>query len=359
MKDLYSIGALVEPLCLWYEENRRYMPWRDEPTPYHVWISEIMLQQTRIEAVKAYYDRFIEKIPDVKSLAAIPEDELLKLWEGLGYYNRARNLKKAAQQVVDEHEGELPADYGLLMELPGIGSYTAGAVASIAYGIAAPAVDGNVLRVAMRFLDCGDDIMRQAVRKKMEQSVMAVIPSDAPGLFNQALMELGETVCIPNGAPLCDKCPLKDRCAGHKNGHEAELPVKKGKKERRIEKRTVFLFEKKGLIGIAKRPDRGLLAGLWEFPSVEGHKGLEGVKQWLAENGITTEDVSRAGRAKHIFSHVEWHMTGYYVVLPDDIPQDIVPGIHWVRREELLKQYAIPAAFRFFLAFITSEHRGN
>ena len=192
--DEYSLEALAEPLCLWYEKNKRSMPWRDDATPYHVWLSEIMLQQTRIEAVKEYYHRFTERLPDVASLAEVPEEELMKLWEGLGYYNRARNLQKTARLVMERYDGQLPASYDLLLELPGIGSYTAGAIASIAYGIAAPAVDGNVLRVTMRYLNCDDDIMKQSVRKKMERAIMAVIPREKPDVFNQALMELGEEI---------------------------------------------------------------------------------------------------------------------------------------------------------------------
>jgi len=227
----YELGAMVEPLCLWYEKNERSMPWREEPTPYHVWISEIMLQQTRIEAAKSYYERFTKRLPDVESLAAISEEELLKLWEGLGYYNRARNLQKAAQILVERYDGCLPAEYDLLLEFPGIGSYTAGAIASIAYGVSAPAVDGNVMRVTMRYLNCCDDISKQSVRKEMERSIMEVIPGEKPGTFNQALMELGEVICIPNGMPLCDACPLADACQGKKCQTQLQLPVKPIKKE--------------------------------------------------------------------------------------------------------------------------------
>lgn len=348
VEDLYDLRAFVQPLCQWYQDNKRSMPWREEPTPYHVWISEIMLQQTRIEAVKAYYSRFIEKLPDVKALADVPEEELLKLWEGLGYYNRAKNLKKAAVLMVERYEGKLPADYDLLLSLPGIGSYTAGAVASIAYGLPAPAVDGNVMRVLMRCLDCYEDIMRQTVRRKVERSVMAVVPKDCPGEFNQGIMELGETICIPNGVPLCGECPLKSLCAGHLAGHERELPVKKGKKERRIEERTVLLFERDGRIALAKRKEKGLLAGMWEFPSVEGKRGPEEIKEWLSEQEIETLQVKGFGRTKHIFSHIEWHMSGYLVVVPPDFPEDSIPGTVWAEREELSEKYAIPTAFRYF-----------
>lgn len=348
VEDLYDLKALVKPLCQWYQDNKRSMPWRDEPTPYHVWLSEIMLQQTRIEAVKAYYSRFIERLPDVEALADVPEDELLKLWEGLGYYNRARNLKKAATLMVERYEGKLPADYDLLLKLPGIGSYTAGAVASIAYGIPVPAVDGNVMRVFMRCLDCYEDITRLAVRKKVERSVMAVIPKGCPGEFNQGIMELGETICIPNGAPLCGECPLCNLCAGHLAGHERALPVKKQKKARRIEERTVFIFERAGQVGLAKREDKGLLAGMWEFPSIEGTKSPGQLLEWLSMKGMEACQVKELGQAKHIFSHVEWHMSGYLVSVSPGLSVDFMQGIVWAKREELREKYAVPAAFWYF-----------
>lgn len=353
MDNLYDLNGLAEPLCCWYQDNRRSMPWRLEPSPYHVWLSEIMLQQTRIEAVKAYYSRFIERLPDVRALAEVPEEELLKLWEGLGYYNRARNLKRAAMMMVERYEGKLPADYDLLLELPGIGSYTAGAVASIAYGIPVPAVDGNVLRVLMRYLDCYDDISRMSVRKKLERSIEEVIPAECPGEFNQALMELGETLCIPNGTPLCEECPLCEKCAGHLAGHERQLPVKQRKKERRVEERTIIVFEKDGYIGLTRRADTGLLARMWEFPSLSGEKGLPQFKKWMQKRGIKAVCVHGLGKSKHIFSHVEWHMTGYFVKIRG--LSEIFPDIVWAERGELLKRYAIPTAFRFYLEKITEE----
>lgn len=348
MEDIFDLRAFVQPLCQWYRDNKRSMPWRDEPTPYHVWVSEIMLQQTRIEAVKAYYSRFIQRLPDVEALAGVPEEELLKLWEGLGYYNRAKNLKRAAMIMVERYEGKLPADYGLLLKLPGIGNYTAGAIASIAYGISAPAVDGNVMRVFMRCLDCREDIMRQAVRRKVERSVMAVIPKNCPGEFNQGIMELGETVCIPNGNPFCVECPLRHLCEGHLAGHESDLPVKKEKRARRIEERTVLLFEREGRVSLAKRGEQGLLAGMWEFPSIEGAKTPGELKEWLSVQGLHSFQIKELGRAKHIFSHVEWHMSGYLIEVSRDFPEDMIQGIVWAKRGELREKYAIPAAFWYF-----------
>lgn len=348
MGDLYDLKAFVQPLCQWYRDKKRSMPWREEPTPYHVWVSEIMLQQTRIEAAKAYYSRFVEKLPSVEALADVSEEELLKLWEGLGYYNRVKNMKKAAMILVERYEGKLPADYDLLLELPGIGNYTAGAIASIAYGIPAPAVDGNVMRVFMRCMDCRENIMRQSVRRKMERSVMEVIPKDCPGEFNQGIMELGEIVCIPNGTPLCGECPLCHLCEGHLAGHESDLPVKREKRARRIEERTVLLFEREGRIGLTKREEKGLLAGMWEFPSIEGIKSPAELKEWLSEQEIETSGLKKLGDIEHIFSHVEWHMSGYLITVNPDFREDRIPGIVWAETEEIRDKYAIPAAFRYF-----------
>ena len=293
----FKLEALVEPLCLWYEKEKRSMPWRDDATPYHVWLSEIMLQQTRIEAAKAYYDRFTKCLPDIPSLAAVSEEELLKLWEGLGYYNRARNLKKAASLLVERYDGRLPADYDLLLSLPGIGRYTAGAIASIAYGLAEPAVDGNVLRVTMRYLNCDEDIMKMSVRTKMEKQLRAIMPKDCPGEFNQALMELGEVICI---------------C-------------------------------------IVRRPNQGLLAGMWEFPSKEGHLTMQQVKEYLSETVSFEVTVKRLKSGKHIFSHVEWHMRGYEIILPEGKPQDVVHGLLLCDLSEVQEKYPIPVAFHIFL----------
>ncbi len=362
--ELYSLGALVEPLCLWYEENKRSMPWREEATPYHVWISEIMLQQTRIEAAKGYYERFIKRLPSIESLADISEEELLKLWEGLGYYNRARNLHKTARIVVEKYDGNLPADYDLLLELPGIGNYTAGAIVSIAYQIPAPAVDGNVLRVLMRVLNCRDDISKQSVRRKMERSIMAVIPKEIPGVFNQALMELGEVICIPSGAPHCEECPLALHCMGMKDGTCMELPVKPEKKERKKEKKTILLFEQGGRMAIVKRPSQGLLADMWEFPSLSEHCTMTQVHRFLDEQGIPVQSVERLKDAKHIFSHIEWHMRGYHIMLSeseslplwetDDKNQHLVwKEIVWAEKKELSERYAIPVAYHSFLRQLT------
>ena len=252
------LEEIVRPLVKWYRDNKRILPWRDKDNAYYTWVSEIMLQQTRVEAVKPYFQRFITELPDIQSLAECPEEKLLKLWEGLGYYNRVRNMQEAAKTVKDEYNGRLPEDYQALLSLKGIGSYTAGAIASIAYGEKVPAVDGNVLRVISRITESTEDISRQSVRRKIEQQVSQIMPSDCPGDFNQALMELGEVICIPNGKPLCEKCPLSHLCLAHKEGREMELPKKAEKKKRRIEKKTVLVFRQGDRIGIVRRPNQGL-----------------------------------------------------------------------------------------------------
>lgn len=340
----YDLGAFVKPLCSWYEKNKRSMPWREQKGAYEVWISEIMLQQTRIEAVKGYYDRFLKRLPAVKDLAEIPQEELMKLWEGLGYYNRARNLQKAAQKVQDEYDGVLPADYEKLKSLPGIGNYTAGAIASIAYKIPAPAVDGNVMRVTMRLLGCRDDIMKSSVRRDMEQSLMAVMPKDKPGVFNEAWMELGEVVCIPGGTPLCDKCPLRFGCKACEQGTWMEIPVKPLKKQRKIEKKTVLLLRLGSRTAIRQRENKGLLAGMWELPSLEGHKQKKTIEKMF---GVPVE---KRESHIHVFSHVEWHMTAYEVKLDEkEEAERMFPGICFAEPEEITRQYALPVAFHSFL----------
>ena len=342
---------LVRPLLSWYSENARSLPWREAPSPYHTWISEIMLQQTRIEAVMEYYVRFLERLPSVSELAAVPEDELLKLWEGLGYYSRARNLKKAAIRIEEEYAGELPADMKALKDLPGIGSYTAGAIASIAYGLPEPAVDGNVLRVLMRYMDRDDDVMNARLRREIEEVLREVMERNhvPAGDFNQALMELGEVVCIPNGEPLCEKCPLRSDCLGHASGRAGELPVRKKKTARAIEKRTILrLRDPEGRVLIRRRPASGLLAGLWELPSAEGHRRKKDIPSLVSEtfsDAEITGAVRSLGKARHIFSHREWDMVGYEVEIS---PRDMV-GAVWATPQDLEEKFALPVAFSAYI----------
>lgn len=310
----------------WYHKNKRKMAWRDNPSPYHVWISEIMLQQTRVEAVHAYYARFINRLPGIQDLAEVSEDELHKLWEGLGYYNRAKNLKKAAQLVMKDYGGELPSTYQQLLNLPGIGPYTAGAIASIAFGENVPAVDGNVMRVISRLSGDTRDITQGATKKDMERIVqeLLILPSEVQH-FNQALMELGALICIPNGAPKCEVCPVSEICYAYQNDCQESLPVKTAKKARRIEKKSVLVFvnENEEFL-IQKRPEKGLLSGLWGFPSLEGALSERALRSLLKESGIAVRKISKIEAPKHIFTHVEWHMHGFLVqVGSEELPHFI------------------------------------
>ena len=331
------LEQLPIPLLEWYRDNARSLPWRDDPTPYHVWVSEIMLQQTRVAAVLDYYRRFLAEVPDVAALAALPEERLLKLWQGLGYYNRARNLQAAARQILDEHGGVFHSDYHAVRALKGVGDYTAGAICSIAFGQPVPAVDGNVLRVVARLTGDEGDITTPAMKKRVTQALGQVIPLQAPGMFTQAMMELGATVCLPNGAPLCQRCPARDFCTARREGSADRLPVKAPKKERRVEERTVWLIFRQGRVALRRRPERGLLAGLWEYPNELGDGPLP--SEW----GIEPLSGEYVGRGKHIFSHVEWHLT---LRTAQAAGEELPRGWVWASLPELRGDYAIPNAFQ-------------
>lgn len=340
--------AMNRPLLAWYEETARVLPWRENPEPYRVWISEIMLQQTRVEAVKPYFERFLEALPDVEALACVSDDRLMKLWEGLGYYSRARNLKKAAELVVTEYRGTIPMDYSELIKLPGIGSYTAGAIASIAYGKPVPAVDGNVLRVISRVLASREDILKQSTKKWMETELSETMPQDYASQFNQGLIEIGAIVCVPNGQPRCEGCPLASICLSRKQGLTGEIPVKTPPKKRRIEERTVCIQECGNQVAIHKRGDTGLLAGLYELPNVEGHIKKEELLTAFGIDGSQIVSVEELPDAKHIFSHVEWHMKGYRIILRETVPFAWL----WVEKEEIKMNYALPNAFNRYTKLI-------
>ncbi len=340
MTDEQIIGEAAERLVDWYRENRRALPWRNEPSPYHVWISEIMLQQTRIEAVLGYYARFLEELADLPALAAAEEDRLLKLWEGLGYYSRARNLKKAAVQVMERYGGVLPRRVEELKALPGIGDYTAGAIASIAYGEPEPAVDGNVLRVIMRLLACSDDVLLPATRRRVTELLRAVYPTGKDAaLLTEGIMELGETICLPNAEALCARCPLKGLCRASREGRVRSYPFRSPPKERRQETRTVLLLRCGGRYALHRRPESGLLAGLWEFPNWEGELEPAALSERL---GVPLR-CTPCGRAKHVFSHVEWHMIGYLADCETE-PE----GFLWRTAQEIGEDCPIPTAFRYY-----------
>lgn len=334
----YLPGALLD----WYRENARDLPWRHTRDPYRIWVSEIMLQQTRVAAVLGYYDRFLKTFPTVETLASAPEEQLMKCWEGLGYYSRARNLQKAAKLVVEEYDGQFPKTYEELLKLPGIGEYTAGAIASAAFDQPVPAVDGNVLRVVARIEDCHEDIMDAKVRKSFRERVAEIVPEipEDIRIFNQAMMELGATVCVPNGPPKCDFCPAGEICLARKRGTVGSLPVKARKKARRIEEKTVFLLVRDGSVALRKRGDMGLLAGLWEFPNADGVLDEKSVYSHLQTLGLTVTDWKKQLTAKHIFTHVEWHMTGYVLLVTGEGPETFL----WADAEKLA-QLAVPSAF--------------
>ena len=271
--DEEILQQIPEKLLKWYDQNARILPWRENPQPYRVWVSEIMLQQTRVEAVKPYFERFLKALPTVEDLAQAPEEQLLKLWEGLGYYNRVRNLQRGARAVMTEHGGVIPASFEALKKLPGIGDYTAGAIGSIAFQIPVPAVDGNVLRVISRVLYRRDNILDAKVKRRIEGEIKEILP-ERTGDFNQSLMELGATVCLPNGAPKCNECPLQELCRAHLVGDEESLPVKTKAKKRKIEQRTVFLLVCDGKIALRKRPEKRASGGTLGIAVAGGNAGV-------------------------------------------------------------------------------------
>ena len=343
----YSLDDMTAPLLSWFRSHARVLPWREEVSPYRVWISEIMLQQTRVEAVKPYFDRFTTELPDVKSLAEVPEERLMKLWEGLGYYSRARNLQKAARVVMESCGGQLPDTYEELLKLPGIGSYTAGAVASIACGRPVPAVDGNVLRVWSRLFCREEDILKQSVKAMVEEEITAVIPKDCPGAYNQALMELGALVCVPNGKAHCEECPLAFGCRAKAEDRISEFPKKTPKKPRRIEDLTVLVIWNGERTLIRKRPKKGLLAGLYELPNVPGARTQEEALALVKEMGLSPIRITPLPDAKHIFTHVEWHMKGFLILTEERDPQ-AGPEEIWADAASAEEKYSIPSAFHAY-----------
>lgn len=332
-----TCAEMAFPLLNWYHDNHRTLPWRSDPTPYHVWVSEIMLQQTRVAAVLGYYARFMEALPTVEALAQVEEDALLKLWQGLGYYNRARNLQKAARVIVETYNGVFPDSYEKLLALPGVGEYTAGAIASIAFGLPVPAVDGNVLRVITRLTGDYGDITRPDTKKRIQQLLAETMPRNLPGAYNQALMELGALVCLPNGAPDCEHCPVSSFCAACQQNLTGELPVKRAKAARTVESRTVYLIFSGSCVALRRRPQTGLLARLWEFPNE-----LSDTEPNFAKS-LTVHRPGPSG--KHIFTHREWHMNSLLCTAE----QDALPeGWVWAEAGELAEQYAVPNAFDAF-----------
>lgn len=391
LKHTETLDKIVQPLLRWFKSEKRMLPWREAPTPYRVWVSEIMLQQTRVETVKPYFERFVAALPDVRSLAHADETTLMKLWEGLGYYSRARHLQDAARLICRDYGGDVPAHFDDLLALPGIGRYTAGAVASIAFGKRRPAVDGNVLRVIMRLLACSADTLKDRTKRIVEEALLAHLPENA-GDFNQALMELGALICLPRGAARCPACPLERLCLAKEAGLQAELPKKTPPKRRRTEKLTIFLLSKGGRIALEKRPPQGLLAGLWGFPAMEGHLKKEEVEKALKTTGFIPLKLRELPSAQHIFSHITWQMVGWHIHLAEsssggasllakatpEASEDAamstwssasllheaaapytaaakIPPLLWATAQEIIDTYSVPAAYRSYFPYIRAE----
>ena len=337
------IQSCISPLLKWFIQNRRMFPWRQDKDPYHVWVSEIMLQQTRIEAAKEYYIRFMKELPDVQSLCDVSQEKLLKLWEGLGYYSRAKNLHKAAKAIVEQYSGHFPDHYRDLLKLSGIGEYTAGAIASICFGEKVPAVDGNVLRVLSRILGSDKNVLLPEVKKEMTALLCAVMPEEA-GDFNEALMELGETVCLPSGAPDCDHCPLQKFCIAYEKDLTKELPVRIKKQTRTTEYMTVLLIvSSQGHIALEKRTEKGLLSGMYQLPNLSGRAEIDSIAVILEQWHLKVLSIEELGEAKHIFTHKEWRMKGVRVVTENESECFL-----WASKEDLHKKYPLPTAFRHF-----------
>ena len=339
-----ALARLPAALLPWYDENRRVLPWREEVTPYRTWVSEVMLQQTRVQAALPYFLRFMEAAPDIPALAALPEEQLMRLWQGLGYYSRARSLQKAARQVVEQYGGCLPQTYSELTALPGIGDYTAGAILSIAFGQPVPAVDGNVLRIAARLTGCGDNVLLPQTRQRFRDALAAVMPPHRPGDFNQALMDLGAGVCLP-GQPTCEACPARELCAALAAGRQRELPVREKNTAKPTEQLTVFVLTRPdGAAALRQRPQKGLLAGLWEFPHVPGTLDEHAAAHQLAEWGLRVTEWRRCIHAVHQFTHRRWDMTGWVLAVEGDGQGDWLWADAAAREEK-----AIPSAFRAFV----------
>lgn len=350
-----NLAQIELPLLDWYRANARDLPWRHTKDPYKIWVSEIMLQQTRVEAVKPYYERFLTALPDVRSLANAPEEQLLKLWEGLGYYSRVRNMQKAARTVVEQYEGQFPSDPILLQKLTGVGEYTAGAIASITFGVSAPAVDGNVMRVLARLTGDRRDIFDSALKKEYSRMIAPFVSKTDPSAYNQGLIELGATVCLPKCGALCHLCPLAAFCIAHRDGDVESIPAPKQKKLRKIENRTVLLLQSDLEVLVEKRPNKGLLAGLWQLPSLDGHCSEAKVLAYAREVGLDVIRIESLPAAKHIFTHIEWRMIGYRLILSGI--SEIPSGLTAATLQRLEEDFPLPSAFSAYLPYLCERKK--
>ncbi len=352
MTNKETLKQMFEALLPWYQSHKRDLPWRKDWEPYHVWLSEIMLQQTRVEAVKEYYHRFITALPTIDALAKAPEEQLLKLWEGLGYYNRVRNLQKAAITICEQYGGTFPEQYEEIRSLSGIGDYTAGAISSICFELPTPAVDGNVLRVYTRLLGDTSNIDKASTKKMVSEQLRQAYPKENPGCATQGLMELGATVCVPNGTPKCELCPLAELCSAKAHGTWQKLPVRDEKKKRKVVKKTVFVLSCDGQYALHKRSGKGLLAAMWEFPNIDvdlnEQEAVEKVTSWK----LAPEELLLSTKYTHIFSHVEWQMTAYYIRCKTKNT-----CWSWASLSAIDAEYALPSAFRPFREMLTEMKR--
>lgn len=356
MKTTDSIyKKLPNTLLPWYEQNARQLPWRQDTEPYHIWLSEIMLQQTRVEAVRKYYLRFLEQLPSIQALAEASESQLFKLWEGLGYYNRARNLQKAACVIETQYNGYFPNQYEDIRALPGIGPYTAGAIASICFNQPYAAVDGNVLRIITRMTENDAPIDNMQTKNEIAAQLEKVYPKDNCGQFTQALMELGATVCTPK-SPRCTECPANNFCRAYANGTVLQYPIRQPKKEKRLEERTVFLLQYKDRYAITKRTESGLLSGLWQLPNVLGKLDVNQALYTADTFDVQPVELYKQMHRIHIFTHIKWQMTCYHILCAQK-PSDFV----WATAQEIQTNYALPTAFRMFFESLheTNETESN
>ena len=393
-------NGMIHAFCQWYKENARDLPWRHDRDPYHVWLSEIMLQQTRVEAVKGYYQRFLDALPDVEALARASEERIYKLWEGLGYYQRARRLHEAAKTIVYDKNGTFPRTYEGILALPGIGPYTAGAIASICFSLPKPAVDGNVLRLMARILNSDALVDGQAFKQEitiaLEERMLAETkagePQDAvlsPGAFTQSLMEIGATLCLPKGSPHCSRCPAQDMCLARRYGRAEQLPLRREKKARKIEQRTVFILYRgiepgqsftHGELALRYREDAGLLASMWELPNVDGWLSPSEASAKATAWGVRPIVLEQVLERSHVFTHVQWQMRAYVILCSsaesgvetrscDPFEESCTGhvaekaaslraehGLIWTLPAQREEAYPLPTAFKLF--FRDSANRG-
>ncbi|KAB3526242.1 A/G-specific adenine glycosylase [Alkaliphilus serpentinus] len=341
-----KITEFQRKLLQWYKNHQRKMPWRGSSSPYEIWVSEIMLQQTRVDTVIPYYKRFIDRLPNLKALAEVEDHQLLKLWEGLGYYSRVRNMKETAKFLMEKHAGAFPKRAKELMELKGIGEYTAGAIASICFGERVAAVDGNVLRVMARLTGSTMDIKDAKVKREIIHQVKSLLPAVDIGNFNQALIEVGAIICKPNSKPDCFNCPIIAECIAYEKGLQNEIPIKSPRAEKKQQEITVLLMEHKGRFAIKKRTHSKLLKDLWEFPNIEGKKSSVELTKLLKEWGLKVIECQPLKNSKAIFTHIQWILSGYYLAVEE--VQDMERDLMWVTKEELLREYSMASAFKEF-----------